>query len=123
MRTKSILISLALGVSVVGGGFQAAQASLSQCTSTDTCIWGNNDFKWYLGSRNDGLGVGTLSGEANNEMDSWANRSSGSSAGYDDPTPDGDDDGCQTWSAVSNDNNVSPFNSDEVSSWRTNRGC
>lgn len=66
---------------------------------------------------------GTLSGEANNEMDSWANRSSGSSAGYDDPTPDGDDDGCQTWSAVSNDNNVSPFNSDEVSSWRTNRGC
>lgn len=122
MRLKSVIVTMALGASVAIGGVSSAEAALSQCTGAKTCLWGNNDYQWYLAGKPNNRGLSQLSGEANNEMDSWANLSTSWSKGYDDPTPDGTSDGCQHWAAVTSDDNVSPLSSDEVSSWRTNGG-
>lgn len=97
-------------------------AALSECDSNSMCMWGGDDFQWLIGERAHGSAAfADLSGGWDNQMDSWANRS----ATYD---------GCMTGSAngggdkqgmarAGNDNNVSPLNSDEVTSWRTSGGC
>ena len=53
-------------------------------------------------------------------MDSWGNRTTTNAAGYGSANGSGD---CQTFGAGERDDNVSTFNSDEVSSWKTNGGC
>lgn len=123
MRTKAIISAAAMGVTLGISAVGPAQAALSQCTGTLMCIWGNNDFAYALASKGDGQTLSRLYGGDDNEMDSWANRAPGNASGFDDPTPDGTNDGCMTFAAVSNDNNVAPWNSDILSSWRTNRGC
>jgi len=119
MRIKKIAIITILAptglVAIVG-----AQASLDQCNSNRVCMWGNNDFKWLIGERAPGGGLVNLSGDRNDEMDSWANRTVIDAAGYATSNGRGD---CQTFGRISNNNNVSYWSSDEVSSWRTNRGC
>ena len=99
-----------------------AAGSLSQCTSDDTCIWANNDFAGTFANKATGAGnYANVPANINNAMDSWANRSSvNTSCGADGANGTADK---QTWARVSNDNNVSPFSSDEVSSWRTKFGC
>jgi hypothetical protein len=99
-----------------------ANGSLSQCSSGHVCLWGNNDFQWKIADRVAGSGTITnLTGEANNQMDSWANRSGSYTAcGFGGANGTGDR---QEWGPNSNDNNVNVFNSDEVSSWRTRYGC
>lgn len=120
MRTKKVLL---IGLFLVGTSFgtvHIAQADFSDCSSGRVCMWGNNNFQWLIGSRSPGYGVVNLYGDSNNQMDSWANRTSTNAAGYDGY------DGyatCQTFWRGGNDDNVAPWNSDEVSSWRTNRGC
>lgn len=122
MRIKNLIAS----AMIVGTGLFAipgvAAAALSDCDSGYMCLWGNNDYKWMLEERGAGSSTITnLSGDANDEMDSWANKSTtyagcmwehahGSGAR-------------QTLGRNSNDNNVSPANSDEVSSWRTAYAC
>lgn len=119
MRVKSLLIALAFAATAAGAA-QTTQASFEQCASGRVCMWGNNDFQWLLGSRAPGYGLWNLYGDANDEMDSWANRSGQNAAAY--SGFDGYAD-CQTFWKGGNDNNVGPWNSDEVSSWRTDRGC
>ena len=103
-------------------GVGPASASLSQCDSNNMCMWGNNDFLWLIGERGHGSSTVTnLSGDANDEMDSWANRST-SYTGCMFGAANGSGDR-QTMARASNDNNVAPWNSDEVSSWRTANGC
>ncbi len=98
-----------------------ATASLAQCTGNKTCFWGNNDYLWLIVNQNEGLPGAGLIGEANNEMDSWQNRSNNwTSKGTDNANGTGD---CQTFGKGDKDNNVSTFNSDEVSYIRTNTGC
>ena len=61
--------------------------------------------------------IKNLSGDANDEMDSWANKSTTHSGRmWKDANGSGDR---QTLGRNQRDNNVSPANSDEVSSWRT----
>lgn len=99
-----------------------AGGALSDCASGRMCLWGNNDFKWKIADRAAGSGtIVNLTGDANNEMDSWANRSgSYIGCGYGAANGTGDR---QQWGPNSNDDNVAPWNSDEVSSWRTRHGC
>ena len=119
MRIKKLAIIAILAltglVAVV-----AAHASLDQCNSNRVCMWGNNDFKWLIGERAPGWGLVNLSGDRNDEMDSWANRTTINAAAYATSNGDGD---CQTFAKVSNNHNVAFWSSDEVSSWRTNHGC
>ncbi|WP_181009222.1 peptidase inhibitor family I36 protein [Streptomyces sp. SM11] len=122
MRAKKVIASTALLFAALAMTPSTANAALSQCNSNNMCLWGNNDFAWLIGERGHGQSsFANLSGEKNDEMDSWANRS----ASYD---------GCMTEHAngggdkqgmrrASNDNNVSPLNSDEVTSFRTSGGC
>lgn len=102
----------------IGG---TASAAFSDCADGRMCMWGNNDFVWKIGDRAADQPIANLSGDADNQMDSWANRNGmfvGCMwSGYDglgDP---------QRMASDSNDNNVSPLNSDQVSSWRTRYGC
>jgi hypothetical protein len=116
---------LVVGAIIVSAGFvtpAVASATLSDCPSNHMCMWGNNDFRWMIGNRSAGSGTITnLSGDANDEMDSWGNRSASSTGCmYGDANGSGDR---QTMARNSNDNNVAPWNSDEVSSWRTANGC
>lgn len=99
-----------------------AGAAFSQCNLDHMCMWGNNDFLWLIGERQHGNDVITnLTGERNDEMDSWANRSI-TLAGcmYQHSNGGGDQ---QLMAKGSSDSNVAPWNSDEVTSWRTKFGC
>jgi hypothetical protein len=62
-----------------------------------------------------------LTGERNDQMDSWANRSTTYDGCMTEHSNGGGDK--QGMARANNDNNVSPLNSDEVTSWRTNGGC
>ena len=121
MRTKLWLAgAMILATAIIAPGL--ASGSLSQCNSGNVCLWGNNDFEWLIAERAAGSGTITnLTGEANDQMDSWANRSASYNAcGWGAANGTGD---AQTFAAASSDNNVAFFNSDEVSSWRTRYGC
>lgn len=111
-------IIAAAGVAAPG----VANAALSECPSDHMCLWGNNDFMWKIADRSAGSDtVVNLSGDANNQMDSWANRSASyTGCGFGGSNGTGDR---QTFGRNSNDNNVANFNSDEISSWRTANGC
>lgn len=121
MRIKALVIGgiIASSAWAFSG---AATAALSDCGSGRMCMWGNNDYMWKIGDRAAGEGdFKNLSGDKNDAMDSWANKS-GSYIGcmYGSANGTGDE---QTMAKNSNDNNVSPLNSDEVTSWRTRYGC
>lgn len=123
MKTVRALVAVGLVAAFSGmAGATAAQASLSDCNANNMCMWGNNDFKWKIGERGDGSKTVTgLYGDRNDEMDSWANRS----ASYDGcmySNANGKGDRMTMW-RNSHDDNVAPWNSDQVSSWRTKGGC
>jgi len=113
-----------VGVAMLGSAFvapAAAHAALSECNSNHMCIWGNNDYQWLIGERYHGGGITDLSGDRNNQMDSWANRSATyTGCMFSGANGSGDR---QTMARNSSDNNVASWNSDEVSSWRTSSGC
>ena len=122
MRTYKTLLAgaIIIGTSLTIAG--TANAALTDCTGTQMCMWGNNDFVFLIAARTPlNSTIVNLTGDANNEMDSWQNRS---------PTYDGcmwaNNDGtgdAQTSHKADSDNNVSPLNSDEVSSYRARVGC
>lgn len=83
--------------------------------------WNDNTAGDFVG-RDEGKDNWTNLGPGmNDQMSSWANRSatytSCGAGGFDGA---GDR---QTWSSLNSDNNVAPWNNDEVSSWRTKFGC
>lgn len=116
-RAAIAIAALALAGAGASGG---AQAAFSDCDPGRSCIWGNNDYVWLIGERAAGGDVVAITGDRNNQMDSWGNRTGTDSAGYDGSNGTGD---CQTFGFNSRDNNVAFYNSDEVSSWRTDGGC
>jgi hypothetical protein len=122
MRIKIVIASAIVAATGFAIAPTAAFAALSDCATGSMCLWGNNDFKYGIATRTAGSSTITnLSSAANDDMDSWANQSS-TYAGcmWSDANGSGDR---QTLSRNSNDNNVSPANSDEVSSWRTAYAC
>ena len=120
--TKFVLSAALLGATLFVAPNVSASAAYSECASERVCLWGNNDYLWMLDERTAGSStINNLSGDANDEMDSWANNS-GTYAGcmWSDANGSGDR---QTLGRNSSDNNVAPANSDEVSSWRTAYAC
>ena len=111
-----------LAVSGLGAGATSAFAALNDCDSNHMCMWANNDYAVMIGERNHGeANIVNLSTANRDRMDSWANRSA-THTGCMYSGLNGTSDK-QTMGRVSNDNNVSPLNSDEVKSWRTKNGC
>jgi hypothetical protein len=122
MKTKHLIISAVIAATGFFIAPGVANAALSDCDSGNMCLWGNNDYRWMLAERTAGSSsIENLSGDANDEMDSWANKST-TYAGCMWATANGSGDR-QTLGRNSHDNNVSPANSDEVSSWRTAYAC
>lgn len=120
MRVKAWLVG-GIVASAAWATPMVADAGLSECGSNRMCLWGNNDFRWKVADRAHGSGRANLSGDANDEMDSWANRSANySGCMYEHANGRGDKQGM---GKNSKDNNVNPANSDEVSSWKQNGGC
>lgn len=118
-RVKALVITTMLAASGMGMGMTAADAAMSDCGANRMCVWGNNDFKWMLDDRPHGSKTKkNLTGDKNDEMDSWANRS----ATYRGCMYEHNDGGGSRWYMAknSNDNNVGPSPSDDVSSWNTN---
>jgi len=120
MRIKSAMSAglITLTVFAVAG---TANAGFEDCDPGKMCMWGNNDYKWRIGMKPVDQPIDNLSGDKDNEMDSWANRSEEWNGcmftGYDGVGEE------QLMESNGQDDNVNPWNSDEVSSWRTRRGC
>lgn len=123
MRIRSMIIAAAFAGATLAAPV-AAEASLSQCTGTKMCVWGNNGFSWLIAAQAHGQGVIDVFNDANgenDEADSWANRS-GTYNGCLYNNSNGTD-GLLTMGKTSNDTNVSVFDSDRTSSMKTNGGC
>lgn len=123
MRTalKRVAVAIILAGPVLATAGPSS-AALSDCTGTNMCMWGSNNFTFIIGQRQAGYStIVNLSGDANNQMDSWANKSSVYTGCMYDGINGGP--GTQTMSKVSSDANVAPWNSDDVSSWKTAGGC
>jgi hypothetical protein len=84
------------------------------------CIWGNNDFQWLIAERAGGRGMVDLTGEANNQNDSWGNRSTYYAGAYDGKDGTGE---CSELPEFSKDDNIGFYDADDWSSWRTQYGC
>lgn len=123
MRIKTIFVAVAFAGAALAAP-TAAHASLAQCSGTKMCVWGNNGFNWLIAAQDSGQGILDVFNDAkgeNDEADSWANRS-GTYNGCLYNNSDGTGP-LLTMGKVSNDTNVSVFDSDKTSSMRTNRGC
>jgi hypothetical protein len=84
------------------------------------CIYANNDFAGLLDTMPAGHGVRTVSSTDNDKMDSWENRTSNRGSWYYNANGGGT---CVRMTENSEDNNINVFDSDELTSWRMNRGC
>lgn len=101
---------------------QSIASAADGCDSNRVCIFDDNDFKNRLGQRPAGEGRKDMSSTLNDRMDSWKNRTSTNAAWYYNFI-DENSDNCRNMNKNSSDDNINVFNSDELSSWRTNRGC
>jgi hypothetical protein len=90
------------------------------CKASKACIYADDDFSALIDSPRDaGGGVRNVNAGDDNRMDSWENRTSTKSAWYHNANGGGD---CVNMNATSEDDDINVFDSDELSSWRTNLG-
>ena len=120
MNTKAIVIAAAMVGATLSGG--VAVANIDGCAGDDTCLWDDNNYQDKRASRYEGKATITYVGDAaNNHMDSFANNSETyQTCAYSGANGTGDR---QDWDELEHNPDVSPLNSDEVTSWRTKYGC
>ncbi|MEH0973843.1 hypothetical protein V6U77_22210 [Micromonospora sp. CPCC 205546] len=115
---------LLVGAVIAAGGlaFPAAASAGNPglCGGTWVCIYDGNNWVGLLGSRDPGGGLVNVSASANDHMDSWENKTNTNAAWCYDHDGGGN---CRTMGKLAEDPNVNFLNSDELSSWRTDRGC
>ncbi|HEV7826498.1 MAG TPA: hypothetical protein VGP02_16495, partial [Mycobacteriales bacterium] len=90
------------------------------CAQEQVCIYDSNDWVGFLESRPPGLGIRNTWSWAEDSMDSWENRTGTDAAWYHDRNGKGR---CVTLRHRSEDGNINVYDSDELSSWKTNGGC
>jgi len=95
--------SLIVGTVLVAPNTMSS-AAFSDCTSNYVCLWGNDYYQWMLIEKYTGQSGTNLTGDAQNQTDSWGNRSTSNARAMD--TYDGGD--CWTLSAGSRDGNSHP---------------
>lgn len=122
MQLKSVVVSAVLITGSTMGGVNAVYADIDNCAGTSTCLWDDNNFQSKLAERTHGSSeIRNLSDADNDKMDSYANNSNVyQTCAWSGRNGTGDR---QDWEENENNANVSPLNSDEVSSWRTKFGC
>lgn len=90
------------------------------CDANRACIYDGNGFVGIIGERAAGGGVVNVPSSYNDKMDSWENKTNTDAAWYYNANGGGN---CREMDSLSEDSNVNVLNSDELSSWRTDRGC
>jgi hypothetical protein len=101
-------------------GFASA-GNPALCAANRACIYLDDDWSGLIDiPRAPGGGIRNVNAGDNDEMDSWENRTSTRAAWYHNANGGGD---CVNMNANSEDDDINVFDSDELSSWRTNRGC
>lgn len=125
---KKTIGIVAMGLAGIAGGFAVTAVApgiagaVSGCDASRVCIFDDNNYEDRIGMRPAGEGRVDVSSSNNDRMDSWKNRTNTNAAWYYNFV-DENADNCRNMVANSSDGDVGVFNSDELSSWRTNRGC
>ncbi|WP_345526383.1 peptidase inhibitor family I36 protein [Nocardioides endophyticus] len=105
-----------------GAGAPGLATAVDGCASNRACIFDDNNFQDRIGSRAAEGGRVDVSSGNNDRMDSWKNNTGTNAAWYYNFV-DENSDNCRNMPKNDSDGNVGVFNSDELSSWRTDRGC
>lgn len=117
---RKLLIAGAALVGTIGLVPPVAQAGNPDCGDDHVCIYDGNDFVGFIGERSEGEGLENIRSAYNDKMDSWENKSRQDAAWYHDINGNGN---CVEMDARNEDDNINFFDSDELSSWRTDSGC
>lgn len=122
MRIKTVAIAVAMFGTTLAAP-TVAQASFSQCYSSNMCAWGNNDYNWLIANQSGGQNLVDPFDDSigeNNQTDSWANRSTT----YNGCLYDGQGSNPLVTMLKSNSEaNMSFVVSDKTSSMKTNGAC
>jgi hypothetical protein len=120
-KVTSAAIGVVAAIGAVGIMPGLAQA-VNGCEPNRVCIFDENNFLDRMGMRPAGEGRKDVSAANNDRTDSWKNNTGTNAAWYYNFTYENADN-CRNMPAHDQDSNLGVFNSDELSSWRTNRGC
>lgn len=112
-------LSIGLGTPLATPGISVGA---NGCDAARVCIFDENNFIDRMGSGAAGGGRVNVSDANNDRTDSWDNNTGTNAAWYYNFTYENADN-CRNMPARSEDPNLGVFNSDELSSWRTDRGC
>lgn len=96
--------------------------AVNGCDYNRVCLFDDNNFVNRIGNRPAGEPRENLGSDKNDRTDSWDNNTRTDAAWYYNFTWENADN-CRNMPALREDANLGVFNSDEASSWRTNRGC
>lgn len=122
--TKMAIVGAVAGAIVTGGIGVAAASDLSvqadACGANRVCIYKHNDFVTKMGERAPGNGTINVTAVANDEMSSWKNLTNTNASWFHDAGGEGR---CVTMPQARSDNDINSYDDDELSSWRTSRGC
>ncbi len=117
----AVLGLVASALSVAPEAAQAGNPNYCPDLIRKSCIYANNNFVGLLDSpRLPGGGIRNVPSSDRDKMDSWENRTGTHAAWYHNANGGGD---CVLMHWGSEDANINVFDSDELSSWRTDRGC
>lgn len=119
---NQMLVAVALALAALTFLPTAANAgALTICTDNQVCIYLDDDWSGLLDiPRSAGGGIRNVNAGDNDEMDSWENNTTTNAAWYWDANGNGR---CVNMVAEGRDDDINVFDSDELSSWRTDRGC
>lgn len=119
MRVKALAAAGIVALSVLSTA-GVANADFSNCNKGNVCLWNLNDFHYMIKERDGGQAKITNLYKVANKASSWANRSYWKGCGYGGEFGRGDR---ILLGAYSKDRDMPPWSDNEISSWRTKRGC
>lgn len=124
-RVTSVITTGVVGLAAGAGVlvvFPGIALAVDGCENNRVCIFDDNDYKNRLGIKPAGEPRANVASQNNDRTDSWINDTTTNAAWYYNFTYENSDN-CRTMYDQSSDGDLGVFNSDELSSWRTNRGC
>ncbi|GAB4107421.1 hypothetical protein GCM10028790_64400 [Micromonospora taraxaci] len=105
----------------LGTSGAAVAGNPNLCADYNACIYASDNFIGLIDiPRAKGGGLRNVKSADNDKMDSWENRTVNHAAWYHDANGGGD---CVLMHYRYEDDDINVFDSDELTSWRTDRGC
>ncbi len=110
---------LAAGIGLSGAAL-VAEAGSNLCASNRVCVYVDANFSGLMGTRSPGGALVNVSSLNNDKMSSWENKTGTNAAFYYGVNGTGT---CVTMKAGYEHHYVGAGANDQMSSWRTDRGC